>query len=151
MFQKVVILVFTTLASSFLWWRSRFKICRRCRSRIRRWASICHVCGAEQVSLAWPYGSPQQVSSSFPLLYITCTWRLGGCGIAEFSSLSKRSEGVPPGLNKVNDDNFAYASVSNHRTKQPTGLLVCVNLLLQSSPLNGLFATVLPYSLRHNR
>jgi hypothetical protein len=41
------ILVFTALASSFLWWRSRFKICRRCRSRIRRWASICHICGAE--------------------------------------------------------------------------------------------------------
>jgi hypothetical protein len=30
------------------WWRSRFKICRRCRSRIRRWVSVCHVCGAEQ-------------------------------------------------------------------------------------------------------
>jgi len=47
MIQNVIILVFTAL-SSFLWWRSRFKICRRCRSRIRRWASVCHICGAEQ-------------------------------------------------------------------------------------------------------
>jgi hypothetical protein len=49
MLQRVVLLIFTALASSFLWWRSRFKICRRCRSRIRRWASVCHVCGAEQI------------------------------------------------------------------------------------------------------
>lgn len=48
MLQSVIILVFTALASSLLWWRSRFKICRRCRSRIRRWASVCHVCGTEQ-------------------------------------------------------------------------------------------------------
>jgi hypothetical protein len=45
---NVAIIVFAALASSFLWWRSRFKICRRCRSRIRRWASVCHVCGSEQ-------------------------------------------------------------------------------------------------------
>src|SRR5512132_128778 len=48
MLPNVILLVFTALASSFLWWRSRFKLCRRCRSRIRRWASVCHVCGAEQ-------------------------------------------------------------------------------------------------------
>jgi hypothetical protein len=35
MLQNVIILVFTALASLFLCWRSRFKICRRCRSRIR--------------------------------------------------------------------------------------------------------------------
>jgi hypothetical protein len=51
MLQNVVILVFTALASSVVWWRSRFKICRRCRSRIR--PSVCHVCGAEnRVSLS---------------------------------------------------------------------------------------------------
>jgi hypothetical protein len=44
--QNVIILVLTALASSFLWRRSRFKICRRCRSRIRQWAAVCHVCGA---------------------------------------------------------------------------------------------------------
>jgi hypothetical protein len=49
MLQNVIILVFTALASSFLWWRSRFKICRRCRSRIRRWASVCNVCGIREV------------------------------------------------------------------------------------------------------
>jgi hypothetical protein len=43
MVQSVIILVFTALASSFVWWRSRFKICRMCRSRIRRWASVCHL------------------------------------------------------------------------------------------------------------
>src|SRR5262249_39830137 len=48
MLPNVIILVFTALASSFLWWRGRFKICRRCRSRIRRWATVCRVCGAEQ-------------------------------------------------------------------------------------------------------
>jgi len=48
MLPNVIILVFTALASSFLWWRTRFKICRRCRSRIRWWASVCRVCGAEQ-------------------------------------------------------------------------------------------------------
>ena len=48
MLQNVILLIFTALASSFLWWRARFKVCRRCRSRIRRWASVCHVCGAEQ-------------------------------------------------------------------------------------------------------
>jgi len=86
-------------------------------------------CGA---GLVWPGPTdhPNTCHLLSPLLYITCTWRLGGCGIAEFSSLSKRSEGVPPGLNKVNDDNFVYASVSNHRTKQPTGLLV----LCKSAP-----------------
>ena len=47
-FRNVIIPVFTALASSFLWWRTRFKICRRCRSRIRRWATVCPVCGAEQ-------------------------------------------------------------------------------------------------------
>src|SRR4029453_18340560 len=46
MLQNVIILVFTALASSFLWWRSRFKLCRRCRSRIRRWEPVCTVCGA---------------------------------------------------------------------------------------------------------
>lgn len=29
LFRNVIVLVFTALASSFLWWRSRFKICRR--------------------------------------------------------------------------------------------------------------------------
>ena len=48
MLPNVILLVFAALASSLLWWRSRFKICRRCRSRIRRLASVCHVCGAEQ-------------------------------------------------------------------------------------------------------
>jgi hypothetical protein len=48
MLQNVILLVFAVLASSFLWWRARFKICRRCRSRIRRWASVCHICRAEQ-------------------------------------------------------------------------------------------------------
>ena len=48
MLPNVIILVFTALASSFLWWRTRFKICRRCRSRIRWWPSVCRVCGAEQ-------------------------------------------------------------------------------------------------------
>src|SRR5215813_7361457 len=28
---------YQALASSFLWWRSRFKICRSCLSRMRRW------------------------------------------------------------------------------------------------------------------
>ena len=45
MIQSVIIFVFTALASSFLWWHSRFKICRSFLSRIRRWASVCHVCG----------------------------------------------------------------------------------------------------------
>jgi len=44
MLPNIIILVFVTLVSSFLWWRTRFKICRRCRSRIRRWATVCHVC-----------------------------------------------------------------------------------------------------------
>src|SRR5262249_18508824 len=38
MLENVILLVFAALVSSFLWWRTRFKICRRCRSRIRRWA-----------------------------------------------------------------------------------------------------------------
>src|SRR5215831_19280771 len=73
MFQKVVILVFTALASSFLWWRSRFKICRRCRSRIRRWASVCHVCGAEQ-DRSGPANHIKRVSSDSSL----GTWRSRG-------------------------------------------------------------------------
>src|SRR5262249_27731911 len=48
MLPNVILLVFAALVSSFLWWRTRFKICRRCRSRIGRWESVCHVCGAEQ-------------------------------------------------------------------------------------------------------
>src|SRR5262245_48595458 len=48
MLQSVIILVFTALASSFLWWRGRFKLCRRFLSSIRHWPSVCHVCGAEQ-------------------------------------------------------------------------------------------------------
>jgi hypothetical protein len=48
MIQNIFILIFTAAASSFLWWRTRFKICRRCRSRLRRWAAVCHVCGAAQ-------------------------------------------------------------------------------------------------------
>src|SRR5215831_14259306 len=48
MLPNVILLVLAALVSSFLWFRTRFKICRRCRSRIRRWATVCHVCGAEQ-------------------------------------------------------------------------------------------------------
>src|SRR5262245_7214375 len=48
MLPNVILLVFAALASSFLWWCTRLKICRRCQSRIRRWATVCHVCGAEQ-------------------------------------------------------------------------------------------------------
>src|SRR5215471_11800199 len=32
MLPNVILLVFAALASSFLWWRSRFKVRRRCRS-----------------------------------------------------------------------------------------------------------------------
>src|SRR4029453_1417797 len=31
MIPNILLLIFATAASSFLWWRSRFKICRRCR------------------------------------------------------------------------------------------------------------------------
>src|SRR5215467_15086143 len=44
MIQDVTILLFTAL----LWWHSRLKICRSCLSRIRWWASVCHVCGGER-------------------------------------------------------------------------------------------------------
>jgi hypothetical protein len=57
MLQNVILLIFAALASSFLLWHSRFKICRRCRSRIRRWASVCHVCGAIGWQLKLPIKS----------------------------------------------------------------------------------------------
>jgi len=84
--------VFTAPASSFLWRRGRFKICRRCRSRIIRSASVCHVYGASN-DVACDCG----IGQIRGLLHSSSLYSLAGLGWAErrpaFSDVRRKREG----------------------------------------------------------
>jgi hypothetical protein len=83
--SKMSLLSFTAL-SSFLRWRSRFKICRRCRSRIRRGRRFAtSVVRSNRISASRPADQPNGCPSFF-----SCTWWGGSWGVAEFSSLRRK-------------------------------------------------------------
>src|SRR5262245_34219620 len=99
--------VLVNLASSLLWWRSRFKICRRPITHKTVGIRLPRLrCGA---GLAWPYRPAKQASSFIPLLYMAGVGRLWHRGV--FESARKRAK-AQRGLSKVNDDYFVYACVS---------------------------------------
>src|SRR5262245_14352806 len=97
------------LASSLLWWRSRFKICRRPITHKTVGIRLPRLrCGAR---LVWP--GPTDQPNRRPLL--SPPFVHGGVGRlwhrGVFESARKRAK-AQQGLSKVNDDYFVYACVS---------------------------------------